>query len=248
MHVHFSSHFQTHKYLRWVNSSELMRDLMRQGDYCRLSTPPLLARDRKDVMEDEYFLRKFAAYCRDRENTRQDGKARMEVSIMGTYLGMMPAMDIDSNGLVYLIQLLLLPVYNCYNTIYSEEFSNLFLMITVTYLIMNKTCDREMLCCLLVIHQQTEEFLNYHPIWSHSLAEMTSYHETCPSFFCVLETHFLCAIKPPHPPASHLLSFLPPSHRDSFLRFYCSPRKHFSNTFQTLSKPHASFKPLSLPL
>ena len=102
-----------------------------------------IARDRKDVMEDEYFLRKFAAYCRDRENTRQDGKARMEVSIMGTYLGMMPAMDIDSNVLVYLIQLLLLPVYNCYNTTHSEEFSNLFLMITVTYLIMNKTCDRE---------------------------------------------------------------------------------------------------------
>ena len=72
-----------------------------------------IARDRKDVMEDEYFLRKFAAYCRDRENIRQDRKARMEVSIMGAYLlGMMPAMDIDSNVLVYLIQLLLLPVYN----------------------------------------------------------------------------------------------------------------------------------------
>jgi hypothetical protein len=77
---------------------------------------------------------------RDRENIRQDGTARMEVSIM-IYLGMMLAMEIDSNVLVYLIQLLLLPVYNCYSTIHSEEFSNLFLMITVTYLIMNKTCD-----------------------------------------------------------------------------------------------------------
>ena len=103
-----------------------------------------IARDRKDIMEDEYFLRKFAAYCRDRENIRQDlchGKATMEVSIMGTYPVMMLAMDIDSNVLVYLIQLLLLPVYNCYNTTHSQEFSILFLMITVTYLIMNKTCD-----------------------------------------------------------------------------------------------------------